>query len=47
MSLMEAYEWMDLISEMAFSSAEPLEARAFYALWWADLAYAMMDVETL
>lgn len=47
MSLIEAYEWLDLLGTLAFSSSEPMEARAFYALWWADLAYGMMEVDAV
>ena len=47
MSLIEAYEWLDCLGTMAFSSSEPFEDRAFYAMWWAELAYGMMEADAV
>lgn len=47
MSLTEAYEWLDMLAEMAFSSAEPFEDRAAYGTWWADLAYGMKEADVV
>jgi hypothetical protein len=43
MTRQELWDWIDTLNALAFSSAEPLEARQFYAEWWLDLTYAFQE----
>lgn len=46
MTRMEAWEWMDMLATMAFSSAEPMEDRLNYARWWVDLGEEVTEKES-
>lgn len=41
MTRVDFWDWMDILADLAFSSAEPLADRVAYARWWADLGEAL------
>ena len=42
-SMQELWLWLDTLAALAFNSSEPLKDRAFYAVWWLELAEALTD----